>query len=559
MSRRGALCGTIWWLTCSALCQTPPQEVVIRTHAYTPPPTILRAESNLVESPLTVRDARGRPLGGLRASDFEVLDNGVAQKIAAFSEVRAGGRPVSPAMPGAPQTSGALPSADIPPAALKFVSFFFDDFHMSNAELLSVKQAARAFIAKGLKPGDNLSIVTASGQGDLDFTSDAKLFAAKLEHLGPHSVPVVASYCGVSPIDSYIFLHKLDGLIVEQAIAAAMPCAACPHSDVPQSCRALALGIAEQAASSAWEQLQARSLDTLAALGFAAKRLSEVNGTRILVLTSSGFLLRPGVQPELENFIDGAVRWNIVVHSIGAQGLEAPGPRADSKDFLRRSQLQAPMQNIANGTGGHFFKDNNDLAGDMDLAANPAISYLLAFNPGAPDGKFHTLKIRFQTRRDASLQFRPGYFSRTDDLEKKLSARAPLDDAVFSKETLRDVAASVTLAGGSPKDGEIPVSIGITVDVNRLQFTATHGRHMQQIVFLMTLLDSNGGFVTGTESIMDLALSDEKLAALKKDGLKAVASLNAPPGLYQVRTVVREGMKGGMAASTTEVELRAPR
>jgi hypothetical protein len=39
--------------------------------------------------------------------------------------------------------------------------------------------------------------------------------------------------------------------------------------------------------------------------------------------------------------------------------------------------------------------------------------------------------------------------------------------------------------------------------------------------------------------------------------LKTVATLNAPAGVYQVRTVVREGMKGGLTASTTAVELHA--
>jgi hypothetical protein len=281
------------------------------------------------------------------------------------------------------------------------------------------------------------------------------------------------------------------------------------------------------------------------------------------VLTSSGFLLRPGVPPELANFIDGAVRRNIVVHAIGAQGLEArmTGP----KDSLRRSLFLMPLENIANGTGGHYFRDNNDIAGDMEFAANPEVTYLLAFKPGSPDGKFHTLKIRFKTKRGDSLEFRPGYFSRADASEKALTARAPLDDAVFSKQTLHDVPATVTLADGRPDgsrskdgmEGMIPVSIRITFDVNRLQFAIAKGRHMQQLVFLMTLLDANGGFVTGKESIMDLALTDEKLASLKKDGLKTIATLNAPAGMYQVRTVVREGMKGELMASTTAVELRA--
>jgi VWFA-related protein len=539
--------------------QTPVQEVVIRTHAYTPPSTILRAESDLVESGLTVRDSRGRTVAGLHASDFEVFDNGVPQQITAFSELRPNGQPGAAAiLPATGKPSETVPAANVPPAGPKFVTFFFDDFHMGSGEMLFVKRAAQAFIGKGLIPTDKMSIVTTSGQGDLDFTNDARLFAEKLDHLAPHNRYVVPSYCGVSPIDSYIFLHNLDGQIVDEAIGAAVNCAGCSNQDTPASCRAKAYGVAQQAASSAWEQLQAQSLDTLAALGFAAKRLSEVNGTRILVLTSSGFLLRPGVPPELANFIDGAVRRNIVVHAIGAQGLEArmTGP----KDSLRRSLFLMPLQNITNGTGGHYFKDNNDMAGDMELAANPEVTYLLAFKPGSPDGKFHTLKIRFKSKRADSLEFRPGYFSRANESEKALTARAPLDDAVFSKQTLHDVPAIVTLADGQSKDGDkegmIPVSIRITFDVNRLQFATAKGRHMQQLVFLMALLDASGGFVTGKESIMDLALTDEKLASLKKDGLKTVATLNAPAGIYQVRTIVREGMKGGLTASTSAVELR---
>jgi hypothetical protein len=146
-------------------------------------------------------------------------------------------------------------------------------------------------------------------------------------------------------------------------------------------------------------------------------------------------------------------------------------------------------------------------------------------------------------------------------LEKKLAELSRIDDAVFSNRTLQDFPAAVTLAGGQPVDGVVPVQIkvriGIVVDVNGLEFAARAGRHVQQIVFVMTLLDATGNLVAGKESIMDLALTGAKLAALKQDGLKTAATLSAPAGVYRVRTVVREAMRGGLAASTTAVELRA--
>src|SRR5580658_4353611 len=110
--------------------QTTVQEVAIRTHAYTPPSAILHAESNLVETPLTVRDARGRAVGGLQASDFEVLDNGVPQQITAFSELRLDGKPAAlSSAPASGELAETVPPANVPRAEPKFVTFFFDDFH----------------------------------------------------------------------------------------------------------------------------------------------------------------------------------------------------------------------------------------------------------------------------------------------------------------------------------------------------------------------------------------------------------------------------------------------
>jgi VWFA-related protein len=501
-----------------ALCtvlgaQTPWPEVSIRTNPYSPPSAILHTESNLVETGLTVRDANNHAVGGLHASDFEVLDDGVPQQITGFSELRSDRQQAAPTStaPNLGQSVDAVPPARTGPLEPRYVTFFFDDIHTFDLNTGGVtkipagvdflKQAAHAFLDRGMRPADWLSIVTASGEGDLDFTQDAKLFAGKFNGLRSHAYAV------------------------------------------------------------SWAAYQTQTLNMIAALKFAAKRLSEAPGARALLVISHGYNNRLG-QREFDDFVDTALRGNITVHAISARGLEVTPPELSPAAIIAfdngRFFYGLPMQEMAERTGGHFFKDTDDFAGAMEQAVNPEVSYLLAFRPGTPDGKLHSLKIRFAAKRHESLEFRQSYLSRKeDDSEKKLAARAPMDDAVFSNQTLQDVPAAVTLFGGLPKDGVVPVSVGVTVDVNRLQFASSHGRHMQQIVFLMTLLDAQGEFVTGKESIMELALTDAKLALLKKDGLKTVATLNARPGIYQVRTIVREGMKGSLAASTTAVDLRA--
>ena len=457
--------------------QTAQQEVVIHSHPYSPPSAVLRAESNLVEVGITVRDQNGRPVDGLRASDFEVLDNGVPQSVAAFSELRREGR------------------AAATPAAPRFVTFFFDDLHMGVPgpgmfALPAVKQAARDFAAKFLKPGDRVSIATTSGLGVLDFTDDPKRFAAASDRLNfrGHMARSVAEY-------------------------------------------------------------QADAITTLDSLGMEAKRLSQAPGTRVLVFISAGFvaLFRASlnVESQVRDVTDTAVHGSVAIHVIDAKGLFADG---------RLWVLNQPLQEIAEATGGHFFRNSNDLAGVMELAAHPEVSYSLAFTPARRDGKFHTLKIRFTSKRPDSLEFRPGYVSRQDD-DAVQAARGALDAAVFSKQNSQDVPATVGLQAAQAKEGLVRVSVFVTVDVNRVQFASSHGRHVQQLVLLTALLDRNGGFVTGVESILDLALTDATLASFQKDGLKTVATLHAPPGIYQVRTVLREGMKGNLGEQTATVEL----
>jgi hypothetical protein len=285
-----------------------------------------------------------------------------------------------------------------------------------------------------------------------------------------------------------------------------------------------------------------------------------------MVLISSGFLPPlAGQKSMMDPIVTAALRWNIVIHSLDAKSLDAERDtingsgnqhtRIDTTQMTRRAALWEPLEKVSKGTGGHFFHNNNDLAGAMQMATAPAISYQVSFNPGVRDGQFHNLKIAFKNKMFYSLQFRPGYFS-PPEVKKEALNRAALDAAVFSQQTLREIPAAVSLAAGPQSEGTIPLSITVILDVKQLQFTTGAGRHIQQIVFLTTLLDPGNSFVTGKEAVMDLSLTDEKLASLQQEGLKAVTTISVPAGTYRVRTIVREAMKGNLAASTIPIELR---
>jgi VWFA-related protein len=413
--------------------------------------------------------------------------------------------------------------------------------------------------------------VTSSSAADQDFTGDAASIEAKLDQIRSHVRAPLASCPALTLVDAYLLIKNVDADVKSHAVQEAQLCICGPSADPTcinsRATTLAAPGLALSTAETIWNQAEVQSTTAVVALGDAVRHLAGVNGTRIMVLISSGFLppLSGQKNSTMDPIVNAALRWNIVIHSLDAKSLDADregvngngfqNTRIDRTRLSRQTALWEPLEKLSKGTGGHFFHNTNDLAGALQMATEPAISYQVSFNPGSRDGQFHNLKIAFKNKTFYSLQFRPGYFS-PEELKKEALNRAALDAAVFSKQNLRELPAGVSLSAGQLSAGTIPLSVEVTVDVNHLQFATDAGRHVQQIVFLTTLLDPGNSFVTGKESIMDLSLTDEKLAALKKDGLKAVATLNVPAGIYHVRTIVREAMKGNLAASTIPIDLR---
>ncbi len=91
-------------------------EIRTGTRPYTPQARgTLRVQTNLVEVGVVVRDASGKPVAGLKQSDFQVLDNGKLQAISAFSVETRESRIASVGTPPAAAAAGENPGP--PPAA----------------------------------------------------------------------------------------------------------------------------------------------------------------------------------------------------------------------------------------------------------------------------------------------------------------------------------------------------------------------------------------------------------------------------------------------------------
>jgi len=70
------------------------------------------------------------------------------------------------------------------------------------------------------------------------------------------------------------------------------------------------------------------------------------------------------------------------------------------------------LADLAYGTGGTFFHNNNDLEEGLRRTADPPeYVYVLGFSPQRLDGKLHKLKVKLNGSTKLTVQARQGYYA----------------------------------------------------------------------------------------------------------------------------------------------------
>ncbi len=520
-----------------------PGEVTIRSGVYYPQPPAITAESNLVESAVTVYDPQGRPFGGLSAADFVISDNAKPQRVTFFSELR---RPVAPAM-SAGANSPAAPSASLPgslPRQARSVALFFDDLHLSAVRLQETILAARKLISAGLPSGERIGIFTDSGTVTLDLTNDTTALLAALPRIKSHSDlgdRGIAACPTLTPYTAFVIAERIDLQLRERAIEEVM------SSKCDSVSRQVAEGIVQNRAESLWENSRQRSTTALDILKLLVAHLAKQDGNRILLLVSDGFIDDERMRTQKSAIFDDALRAHVVINSLSTGGI--------GLNFAQLI-LTNTMADAAAATGGRLIKNTNDLSGALaDLSAIPDVSYLVGFQAGDPDGKYHALRIGLSGHSGFKVESRPGYFAAVS-ARKTDSVQQRIDGAVLSRAVIQNVPAAVRITPLAKQNGGYRVSVAVDIDARHIKFAADGGVSLQQLMFVTAILDGQGNFLTGKQAVMDLRVKPATLASMQATGIHAVETFDLAKGAYLVREVVRELVQNQLAASTTPLNLQ---
>jgi hypothetical protein len=298
-------------------------------------------------------------------------------------------------------------------------------------------------------------------------------------------------------------------------------------------------------------------------------------GSCVLLLVSSGFLTG-SLERERDLVVDQALRAGVVINSLDAKGLfgEPPGRPLDENPgtsgtpdevFVqetmnaidRQEESFSILANFAASTGGLYFHHNNGFSeGFRELGAVPEATYILGFRPdeAALDGKYHKLKVRLGSSNPYGIQSRPGYFAVKPAAED--AAEAELDRQVVGAAIVKDIPAAVDYQPGVRSAGGVtPLHIKMHVDLKGVEFPHRNGRHLQRLTFVFALLDKENSIVAAREGIMEFELTDARFGSVIEDGVRAVLTLDAPSGIYLLRTVAMEGVHSKMATRSFVIKV----
>jgi VWFA-related protein len=580
---------------------TLPQSLPLRAQEQETPPPRFPSEVQLITVDALVLDSAGRPVRDLTKADFVVTEDGRPRDIASFEA------PL-PESPGpeeeAPAETPAVVTNEPGTTGRAFV-VLVDDLKISPQQAEQARQTVTSFLERGPGPGDEVTLGTTSGdlwwstripEGQEDILTVLKRVKGRyLESSGLDRMSEYEAYwintheqysLPTDPRDERM-LDSIKGRVIARWISLGL----CPDNIVA-GCDALARARATEIDTTRLN----RTRLTMASVRRGLEALSLSHGRKSLLLFSPGFLRDSDT--DLREIASVSREARSAVYFIDLRGLEAAsGGIGDASDAESRIQTgdsaglnvrmrfeesvlgSAGTAALADETGGFSVRNTNDMAGAAQRIVDESRAvYLLGFYPveGKSPRDWRKLKVEVRrpgltvrARRGYSLRgairpspeppAKPGKDKDKDKDKDKNKAKTPLNPMVARAiDSAHDVPgiplrAMVFIQEPREKD-KTHVLVSAAIDTSRLEFHPDgKGRSARlDVSVVATERDTGGGFSHNDPVEMTLNAGETP-------GWRGFTrEFELPPGVTQVRVIVRDTKSGALGSVSERFEVPRP-
>lgn len=404
----------------------------------TVPGTTIKVDVSQIQVPVIVTDKDGHHVTALTRDDFRVFEDGVEQRITAFSVEDSGlveGSPASKANARS-ERSARDPVSLRKPEIRQTYLICIDTLHTAASNLMSFRESLLKFF-RGERAADSQYILVAMGTSlELlqDTTSDPEKILKAIESKQFQKV-FLDSRKAAGNFDLAAFRDEVQRVR-----------AACDSGDPECSQKMFLPGEARELAS----EDRVFNMSYFEQFNVLVERLRDAPGRRSILLISDGFPIVPGQEPldlliayfpefrslmpealdrmqELDPVLRLAANNNIPIYTIDSRGLY-PSPFFDaSSKGPRRNKVAAVMTildnvsleagntltEIADVTGGMAFRNNNDLVKGLQAAfADGRQYYMLSYasSNAKADGKFRAISVKVRDPK-MSVKAKRGYWA----------------------------------------------------------------------------------------------------------------------------------------------------
>ena len=524
------------------------------------------SSTELVLIPAVI-DKGGTHLSGLKKEDFVLKQDGKAQPIAIFEEVKTDTARVRRSEGENGTFSNVAPGGSV--SAYHRVSIIVLDFvNTPSPDQASARTALVKFLSEVADSGEPmcLMVLTSGGLTLLhDFTDDPKLLAEALTKAKSNATP----------------------LIYEPTVD--------PHHPVGDT---LAAAITAMIREAMYSETQMASLETKTAASITVQALKQIAkafrglpGRKSLIWASSGFPFSlspsapslceptcPGVHrgDEMRSAYDDLWRMmndaQIAIYSVdlrlptaGSMMVTGGVRPSDAEDpqFDTDAQANAAMQDtnstlrlFAENTGGKAFMGGSNLVQSFRQAIQDDSSYyMLGYYVSGNSTKpgWHNLSLTVRAK-GAHARYRNAFFLSHDTSAS--SAREDVQLALGSPLDYTGVPISVTWAGREPgKDsGKTKVQFNLVLPPNFAAVDQSDSNHMV-VDIAAVARTAKGEMVANVSQRIDTHLDSTGMEQIEHNGMTYRNGLQLPHGEYNVRFVVRDALGNRMGSVAAPVKV----